>query len=186
MSKVGKKPIPVPEEVEINIEKGDIIVKGPKGSLSFKARPEIKVDLQQKDGKKQLMLTRKNNSKLVKSLHGLTRTLIANMIDGVINGYNKTLKIVGTGYRVQQQGKTLVFSLGFSHPVKMDSPKGIEFSLKGNNQVTVSGIDKQLVGQTAADMRQLKKPDAYKGKGIRYIDEIVKTKPGKAAKTAAA
>ena len=96
MSKVGKKPIPVPEEVEINIEKGDIIVKGPKGSLSFKARPEIKVDLQQKDGKKQLMLTRKNNSKLVKSLHGLTRTLIANMIDGVINGYNKTLKILTT------------------------------------------------------------------------------------------
>ena len=186
MSKIGKKPILIPEEVEISIEKGSVSVKGPKGSLSIKIRPEIKADLQQKDGKKQLILTRKNNAKLVKSLHGLSRTLIANMIDGVIKGYSKTLKIVGTGYRVQQEGKTLVFSLGFSHPVKMDPPEGIEFTLKGNNQITVSGIDKQLVGQTAADMRQLKKPDAYKGKGIRYINEIVKTKPGKAAKTAAA
>lgn len=182
MSKIGKKPIVIPAGVEVKSEKALVSVKGPKGKLSLVIRPEIEVSFQEN----QLRIERKNDSKLAKSLHGLTRTLIANMILGVTEGFKKSLKIVGTGYRVKLEEEKLILSVGFSHPVKIKPAEGIEFKLKGDNFITISGVDKQLVGQVASKIRQVRPPDAYKGKGIRYQDEVVRKKPGKAAKTGVA
>lgn len=182
MSKIGKQPIAVPEGVSIKIDQNKVIVAGPKGELNFKVRPEMKVVME----KGQILVSPKNKSRMAKALHGLTRTLISNMIVGVTQGFEKTLELQGVGYRVALEAKSLNLSLGFSHPVVFDPPAGISFSLEGNNLIKIMGIDKQLVGQTAAQIRDIKPPDAYKGKGIRYQGEVIKLKPGKAAKTGAA
>ena len=181
MSRIGKKPIEISEKVAVELKDGLVIVKGPLGKLEQEVRPEIKVEI--KDGK--IFVSRKKENKMAKSLHGLTRTLIANMIEGVTNGFSKTLELHGTGYRVKLEEKKIILQLGFSHPVVVRPLKGIEFKLKGDRKIIVSGINKQLVGNTAAAIRAIKKPEVYKGKGIRYQGEIVRKKPGKAAKVGA-
>lgn len=182
MSRIGNTPINIPEEVDFVQDKNQVTIKGPKGQLSHKLPQAIKIT--EKDNI--LTVTRANDNKQTKALHGLTRALIANNIVGVKDGYQKRLELVGTGYRVAKQGEKLTLSLGFSHPVEVDSLEGISFEIEGNNKIIVSGIDKQLVGQTAAEIRAIKKPEPYKGKGIRYEDEVVRRKPGKAAKVGAA
>lgn len=184
MSKIGKQPITIPEGITVKIDQNEVSVAGPLGKLSLKVRPEMKVVLAEKKG--QVLVEPKNASRMARSLHGLTRTLINNMIEGVVKGFEKILEIQGVGYRAALEGQSLHLSLGFSHPVIFPPPSGIKFSLEGNNLIKINGIDKQLVGQTAAQIRDIKLPDAYKGKGIRYQGEIVKLKPGKAAKTGAA
>ena len=182
MSRVGKQPIKIPLEVKVNLKDNLIIVSGPKGSLEQKFRSEIKIE----KVKDQLILKAENTSKTAKSLHGVTRTLIANMIEGVTKGFEKTLELHGVGYRVALEGKSLKISVGFSHPVIVDIVEGIKFTVEGNNIIKISGINKQLVGQVTAKIRDIKRPDPYKGKGIRYEGEIIKLKPGKAAKAGAA
>lgn len=183
MSKIGVKPILIPDSVTVKTEPGLLSVKGPKGELLLKIKPGIKVTLQEKDQKKEIKISRENDSLMAKSLHGLVRTLIANMILGVTEGFSKNLKIVGTGYRAALESKDLILNVGFSHPVKIKPLEGIEFEIKNNNEIIVKGSDKQLVGQVAADIREIKPPEVYKGKGIRYKNELVRKKPGKAAKT---
>lgn len=178
MSKVGKKPIPIPENVTVKIEKNRLQISGPKGELGHKVSLGLKVEI--KDN--QIIIEAKNETKQLKSLHGLHRTLVANKIEGVVNGFSKTLELHGTGYRVSLEKDSLKMQLGFSHPVVVKPVEGIEFQVEGNNVIKVSGLDKQLVGQVTASIRDLRKPDAYKGKGIRYLGEVVKLKPGKAAK----
>lgn len=182
MSRVGKKPIPVPQKVTVKTTEGKVIVSGPKGQLELKLEPEIKAEI--KDN--QVLVERQAETKSAKSLHGLTRTLIDNMIKGVTQGFSKTLELQGTGYRVSLEGGNLKLLVGFSHPVIVEPLPGIQFQVEGNNIIKVSGIDKQLVGQVSASIRSIKKPDPYKGKGIRYQGEKVKKKPGKAAKVGAA
>jgi len=181
MSRIGKQPIEVPEGVTVKLENSRVIVSGPKGELGQEVRPEIEVEI--KDG--QVLIKRKSDTKIARSLHGVTRTLIANMITGVTEEFFKILELHGTGYRVSKEGESLKLLVGFSHPVKVDPPKGIRFEIEGNNVIKVLGVDKQLVGQTAASIRDIRKPDAYKAKGIRYQGEKIKTKPGKAAKIGA-
>jgi len=175
MSRIGKVPIPIPEKVEVKVEGDTVSVKGPKGSLSHRLPPEIYVELQ--DG--QIWVRRKNDSRRARSLHGLNRTLIANMVKGVTEGFEKKLEIVGVGYRAALQGRTLQLSLGYSHPVLYPIPEGIEITLDSPTNITVKGIDKQKVGQVAAEIRALRKPEPYKGKGIRYAGEEVRRKAGK-------
>lgn len=182
MSRIGRKPIEIPSGVTVEIKDGEVLVSGPKGDLTIKIRPEIKVKTE--EGK--IKVERKNDSRLSRSLHGLTRTLIANAIEGVVNGFVKTLKIVGTGYRASLEGENLVLNVGFSHPVKVSPPPGIKFEIEGNDKIKVLGADKSLVGETAARIRKIRPPDVYKGKGIRYEGEEIKLKPGKALKTGAA
>jgi len=182
MSRIGQKPIIIPDGVTVKVQKGLVMVVGPKGSLKRTVRPEIQMTIQDN----QVVVKRRAESKLSRSLHGLTRSLIANMIQGVQKEFEKKLELVGTGYRVKTEGDKTVFSLGFSHPVEFETPKGIKLTIEGNNIVNVSGIDKALVGQTAANIRALKPPEPYKGKGIRYQGEEVKIKPGKAGKVGAA
>lgn len=171
-------PIGIPGGVEIKVD-GDLVsVKGPKGELSLTIASPITVSLE--DG--QVVVARPNDERDSRSLHGLTRTLIANQIIGVTEGYAKELEVVGTGYRVQAKGQGLEFALGFSHPVFVDPPAGITFEVEGNTKLTVRGIDKQAVGEAAANIRKLKKPEPYKGKGIRYAGEVVRRKAGKAGK----
>jgi len=183
MSRIGKQPVPIPAGVTVEIKDGEVVVTGPKGKLTQSIRPEIEVNL--KDN--QLFVSRKSDSKLARSLHGLTRSLIANMVKGVTDGWSKTLKLVGTGYRVKLEpsaaGEKLVLSVGFSHPVEVQPVEGIKFEVQGNDTIVISGIDKALVGQVAAKIRKIRPPEPYKGKGIRYEDEKVRRKPGKAAKT---
>lgn len=178
MSRIGQKPIKIPAGVKIDYHDSLLMVEGPRGELKQKIRPEIEVKV--KDG--QIMVNRKKNDKFSRSLHGLTRTLIANMITGVTKGYSKVLKLVGTGYRVQKDGDKLNLSLGFSHPVIIEPIEGIQFEIEGKDIIKISGFDKALVGQIAAKIRQIRPPEPYKGKGIRYLDEEVKQKPGKAGK----
>jgi large subunit ribosomal protein L6 len=178
MSRIGKLPIPVPSGVEVTISGANIIVKGPKGTLSHTVVEPITVA--QEDGS--LVVTRPNDERMAKERHGLTRTLVANMVRGVSEGYSKTLEIVGTGYRVQARGKDLEFALGFSHPVLVTPPEGIEFTVEAPTRFVVSGIDKQKVGETAANIRKIRKPEPYKGKGVRYQGEVVRRKAGKAGK----
>ena len=179
MSRIGIKPIPVPGGVTIEIGSGnDVSVKGPKGQLSQKLSP--RVDIAQEDG--QLRVTRPTEQREVKALHGLTRSLLNNMVVGVTDGFTKVLEIQGVGYRAQMQGKNLVLSVGFSHPVNMVPPEGITYAVEGNNRVTVSGINKQVVGEEAARIRGVRPPEPYKGKGIRYAGEFVRRKAGKAGK----
>ncbi|MCX6404260.1 MAG: 50S ribosomal protein L6 [Actinobacteria bacterium] len=179
MSRIGRLPIPVPNGVELTIDGSLVTVKGPKGTLSHTVAEPIVVQ-RAEDG--QISVVRPNDERTSRSLHGLTRTLIANMIIGVTDGYSKTLEISGTGYRVALAGNTLEFALGFSHPVKVDAPNGISFNVETPTRFQVSGIDKQLVGEVSANIRKLRKPDPYKAKGIRYQGEIIRRKAGKAGK----
>ena len=179
MSRIGRMPITVPAGVEITIDGANVAVKGPKGSLSHVVAQPIVVS-REEDGT--LAVTRPNDERASRSLHGLTRTLVANMIIGVTDGYTKTLEISGTGYRVVAAGNSLEFALGFSHPVKIDAPAGITFTVETPTKLHVSGIDKQQVGEVAANLRKLRKPDPYKAKGVRYSGEIIRRKAGKAGK----
>ena len=178
MSRIGKLPIAVPSGVEVTINGRDVRVKGPKGELSHSVVEPITVA--QEDS--QLVVRRPNDESESKARHGLTRTLVANMVTGVTEGYTKTLEIVGTGYRVQARGSNLEFSLGFSHPVTVTPPEGITFTVEAPTRFSVSGIDKQKVGETAANIRKIRKPEPYKGKGVRYQGEVVRRKAGKAGK----
>jgi large subunit ribosomal protein L6 len=178
MSRIGRLPILIPSGVDIAIDGQAVNVKGPKGELSFTVAEPISVVREDTV----LRVTRPNDEGQVRALHGLSRTLIANMVTGVTTGYSKTLEIVGVGYRVQAKGKDLEFSLGFSHPVLIEPPAGITFRVEAPTRFVVEGIDKQLVGETAARIRKLRKPDPYKAKGVRYQGEVIRRKVGKAGK----
>src|SRR5690242_16811174 len=178
MSRIGKLPVPVPSGVDVKIDGQSVTVKGPKGSLSHTVAEPITVA--QEDGV--VNVVRPDDERISKSLHGLSRTLIANMVVGVTSGYSKTLEIVGTGYRVTAKGSDLEFALGFSHPVLVTAPEGITFRVERPTQFVVEGIDKQKVGEVAANIRKLRKPDPYKGKGVRYQGEVIRRKAGKAGK----
>jgi large subunit ribosomal protein L6 len=178
MSRIGRMPIEVPAGVTVSVDGQHVSVKGPKGELGVTVAEPIQVALEDN----QILVSRPNEERLSKSLHGLTRTLINNNIIGVTQGYEKKLEVVGTGYRVAAKGQSLELSLGFSHSVTVDPPDGITFSVEGNDKITVSGIDKQAVGETAANIRKLRKPEPYKGKGVRYAGEQVRRKAGKAGK----
>lgn len=176
MSRIGKKPIIVPSGVTVSVDGSSIKVKGPKGELSREIRDEIKVE--QNDG--QLTLTRPDDSKENRAFHGLTRALVANMVEGVTSGYKKTLEIIGVGYRAEKKGETLVLTVGYSHQVVYPQPKGITLTAQTPTVVVIEGIDKQKVGQVAAELRAVRPPEPYKGKGIRYQGEQVRRKAGKA------
>lgn len=178
MSRIGKLPIAVPSGVTVSIDGQSVTVKGSKGELSLTVSEPIRVALEEG----QVLVTRPNDERDSRALHGLTRTLIHNNIIGVTEGYVKQLEVVGTGYRVQQKGTGLELALGFSHPVLVDAPAGITLEVEGSTKITVRGIDKQAVGEAAANIRKLKKPEPYKGKGIRYAGEVVRRKAGKAGK----
>ena len=179
MSRIGKTPIEIKAGVEISISETVIEIKGPKGSLTQEIPEGIGVEKQEDN----LHVTRSNDLRESKALHGLTRSIINNMVIGVTDGYQKELELVGVGYRAQAKGKNaLELQLGFSHPVKVSAPEGIEFDVPSQTEINISGIDKQVVGQVAADIRALKKPEPYKGKGIRYVGERIIRKAGKTAK----
>ena len=176
MSRIGRLPIDIPQGVEVKIEEGNkVTVKGPKGTLEKNLPVEMEIKLEDN----QIVVSRPNDLKKMKSLHGLTRSLIANMVTGVSQGYEKKLEINGVGYRAQNKGKEITFNLGFSHPVAMTDPEGIETEMEGQNIIIVKGIDKEKVGQYAAEIRELRKPEPYKGKGIKYADEVIRRKVGK-------
>ena len=179
MSRIGRLPITVPAGVDVTIDGADITVKGPKGTLTHTVPTPITVE-RAEDGT--LQVTRPNDERMSRSLHGLTRTLVANMVAGVTEGYTKKLEIVGTGYRVIAKGTDLEFALGFSHPVVIPAPEGISFAVETPTRFSVSGIDKQQVGEVAAKLRKLRKPDPYKGKGVRYEGEVIRRKAGKAGR----
>ena len=180
MSRIGKMPVAVPMGVEVTIEGQDVRVKGPKGELAHTVAEPITV---RKDDDGTLAVERPNDERRSKALHGLSRTLISNMVVGVTEGYEKKLEIVGVGYRVQAKGPAaLEFALGFSHPVVVPAPEGITFNVEAPTRFTVSGVDKQQVGEVSANIRKLRKPDPYKGKGVRYQGEVIKRKAGKAGK----
>jgi large subunit ribosomal protein L6 len=178
MSRIGRLPIEIPAGVDVTIDGPTVSVKGPRGSMSHTIPAPLTAAID--DGK--VIVTRPDDERRSKSLHGLTRTLIANQIIGVTQGYTKGLEVVGTGYRVQARGANIEFALGFSHPVLVEPPAGITLTVEGNNRVTVSGNDKQAVGETAANIRKIRKPEPYKGKGVRYAGENVRRKPGKSGK----
>ena len=179
MSRIGRMPIAIPAGVTVDIaENNKVTVKGPKGTLERVLVPEMEIT---KEGE-EIHVKRPNDLKRMKSLHGLTRTLINNMVIGVTNGYEKVLEINGVGYRAQKQGKKLTLSLGYSHPVEMEDPEGIETVVDGQNKITVKGIDKEKVGQYAAEIRDKRRPEPYKGKGIKYADETIRRKVGKTGK----
>lgn len=178
MSRIGRLPIDVPSGVEVRVDGSAVTVKGPKGELSLTVASPIEVKLD--DGR--VVVSRPDDERESRSLHGLTRTLINNQIIGVTQGYSKGLEIVGTGYRVAQKGSSLEFALGYSHSITVDAPAGITFTTEGNTKLAVHGIDKQQVGEVAANIRKLRKPEPYKGKGVRYEDEVVRRKAGKAGK----
>jgi large subunit ribosomal protein L6 len=179
MSRIGRLPVTVPSGVEVTIDGQDVTVKGPKGTLSHSVASPISV---QRGDDGAIAVVRPDDERRSRSLHGLTRTLIANMVQGVTEGYEKKLEIVGTGYRVQAKGSDLEFALGFSHPVVVKAPEGISFTVDGVTRLSVQGIDKQQVGEVAANIRKLRKPDPYKGKGVRYAGEHIRRKVGKAGK----
>jgi len=178
MSRIGRLPITVPAGVEVKIDGNVVSVKGAKGELTHTVASPIAVSLDENT----ISVTRPNDERASRSLHGLTRTLISNMITGVTEGYEKKLEIVGTGYRVAAKGSDLEFALGFSHSVAVQAPEGITFAVEGPTKLAVSGISKQQVGEVAANIRKLRKPDPYKGKGIRYAGEVIRRKVGKAGK----
>ncbi len=182
MSRIGKKPIKIPTEVTIAIDRSVVTVSGPRGSLSFDFRPEIKIQLDNGS----VTVERVAETPKAKALHGLSRTLVENMVLGVTQGWNKGLELVGVGYRAAIEGTTLVLNVGFSHQVKFPAPDGITFEVTDNTKVNVKGFDKQLVGETAAKIRRIRPPEPYKGKGVRYIGEVIRKKAGKAAKAAGA
>ena len=178
MSRIGNKPITVPDGVAVTVSGNHITVKGPKGSLEREIHKNMTVTVENKV----ITVTRPNDEPENVSLHGLTRTLINNMIEGVVKEYEKVLEINGVGYRAQKQGNSLMLTLGYSHPVKVDAPAGITFDVPNPNQIIVKGIDKELVGQTAAVVRTKRPPEVYRGKGIKYADEVIRRKEGKAGK----
>ena len=179
MSRIGRMPIAIPAGVTVDIaENNKVTVKGPKGTLERVLPAEMTIT---KEGE-EVKVTRPNDLKKMKSLHGLTRTLINNMIIGVTEGYEKRLEVNGVGYRAAKQGKKLTLSLGYSHPVEMEDPEGIEVTVDGQNLIIVKGIDKEKVGQYAAEIRENRAPEPYKGKGIKYVDEVIRRKVGKAGK----
>jgi large subunit ribosomal protein L6 len=179
MSRIGKLPIAVPSDVDVALDGQQVTVSGPKGTLRHTVVAPITVS---RDGDGPLVLARPDDEPESKSLHGLSRTLVANMVTGVTDGYRKTLEIFGTGYRVQARGSDVELSLGFSHPVLVRKPEDIDFAVETPNRFSVSGIDKQRVGEVAATIRKLRRPDPYKGKGVRYQGETVRRKAGKAGK----
>ena len=179
MSRIGKYPVTVPSGVEVTIDNTLVSVKGPKGTLTHTVAEPITVS---RNDEGQIVVERPDDERESRSLHGLTRSLINNMVIGVTEGYSKGLEIVGTGYRVVAKGSNLEFALGFSHPVVVTPPEGISFAVEGQNKVRVTGIDKQLVGETAANIRKIRRPEPYKGKGVRYEGEQVRRKVGKAGK----
>ena len=179
MSRIGKMPIAVPAGVTVDIaENNKVTVKGPKGTLERVLPEEMEIKLEGAE----IVVSRPNDLKKMKSLHGLTRTLIANMVKGVTEGYEKVLEINGVGYRAAKQGKKLVLSLGYSHPVEMTDPDGLEAVVDGQNKIIVKGIDKEKVGQYAAEIRDKRRPEPYKGKGIKYADEVIRRKVGMTGK----
>jgi len=178
MSRIGRLPVTVPTGVDVTISGRQVTVKGPKGQLSMELAEPI--EIAQNDGV--LTVTRPNDEGRVRALHGLSRTLVANMVTGVTEGYSKTLEIVGVGYRVQARGSGVEFSLGYSHPVPVTPPDGVTLRVETPTRLVVEGIDKQQVGEVAANIRKLRKPDPYKGKGVRYADVQLKLKPGKTGK----
>jgi large subunit ribosomal protein L6 len=181
MSRIGRLPITVPAGVTVNIKGNEVAVKGPKGTLTRSLHPDMAIAL--KDGS--IVVSRPSDGELHRSLHGLTRTLLANMIEGVTKGFQKNLEISGVGYRAQMAGKKLVIQAGYSHPVEIEPPAGIQFAVDGQTKIAVQGIDKELVGEVAAQVRRVRKPEPYKGKGIAYAGEHIRRKAGKTGKTAA-
>ena len=178
MSRVGRMPIAVLQDVEVSIKDNEVTVKGPKGELRRSFNPDISITLQNSE----LIVSRPSDSKMHCSLHGLTRTLLANMVTGVSNGFEKNLEIVGVGYRAIKAEDKLVLRVGHSHPVEISPPPGVSLEVEGTNRIKVSGINKEMVGEMAANIRAVRPPDSYKGKGIRYMGETVHLKAGKAGK----
>lgn len=181
MSRIGDSPILIPTGVQFERSGHKVTVTGPKGTLTLNIGPSISVEIEED----KVLVKRKNDQKQIKALHGLTRNLIANMIRGVTELWSKNLELVGVGFRAQVEGSKLVLNIGFSHPVEVDAPAGITFGVSDNTKIKISGIDKQLVGQLAANIRKIRPPDVYKGKGIRYEGEYIRKKVGKSAKVGA-
>jgi large subunit ribosomal protein L6 len=177
MSRIGKKVISLPSGVSAQVSGAEVTVKGPKGELKVVVLPGISVALSEGN----MAVTRTNEERQTRAYHGLIRSLLQNTVVGVSEGYKKTLKLIGTGYRVAMKGQGLSLSLGFSHPVEIVAPTGIKLSIEGNDTIHIEGIDKQSVGQVAANIRKIRPPEPYKGKGVRYVDEVVRRKAGKAA-----
>jgi len=177
MSRVGKKIIPIPTGVTITVENNLVTVKGPKGSLTQDFNKELTIKIEGNE----LMVERPNDLPFTRAIHGTTRALIANMVVGVSQGFSKTLELVGVGYRAAAKGKGLTLSLGYSHPIEIDAVDGIEFKIEGNNKLTIEGIEKEKVGQVAANIRAKRPPEPYKGKGVKYSDEVIRRKEGKKA-----
>jgi large subunit ribosomal protein L6 len=175
MSRIGKKPIEIPQGVEVKLEEELITARGPQGTLSYTIPSGITVDIQEK----QIVVTRASDQKRHKALHGLVRSLVNNLVIGVATGFTKTLEIQGIGYRVTKQGDALTLAVGYSRPVEFVAPEGITLDVEGQNKIIVKGADKQLVGQVAANIRRIRKPEPYKGKGIRYSNEVIRRKVGK-------
>ncbi len=180
MSRIGKQPIPVPEGVKVSFENGQFTAEGPKGTVSQEVVGRIDVEI---DGD-EVRVIRRGNAGSDRAMHGLTRALLANAVTGVSEGFSKSLEINGVGYRAEVQGKSVRFALGYSHPIDFEIPEGISIEVDKSNRVTVSGADRQKVGQVAAEIRALRKPEPYKGKGVRYTDEVIRRKVGKAGATA--
>ncbi len=180
MSRIGKKPIEIPAGVEVTMDGNSVTVKGPKGTLTQEFNPNMEIKVEGNV----ITVARPNDEKENRALHGLTRSLLFNMVEGVANGYSKKLEVNGVGYRVQKQGKTLTMNLGFSHPVVFEEIDGITIECPGPNEIIISGADKQKVGQFAAEIREKRPPEPYKGKGIKYADEVIRRKEGKAGKGA--
>jgi len=178
MSRVGRMPITLPPGVVVDIKKEEVRVKGPKGELRRRFNPDISITLNDNS----LVVSRPSDSKVHRSLHGLTRSLLANMVEGVTNGYEKELEIVGVGYRVEKVGDKLVIRVGYSHPVEVSPLPGVSLAVEGTTRIKVMGINKEVVGEMAAEIRAIAPPDAYKGKGIRYVGELVHLKAGKVGK----
>jgi large subunit ribosomal protein L6 len=179
MSRIGKQPIAIPSGVQVQIDGASIVVKGPRGEMTRAVHPDMRLHLEDD----RLLVTRPSDQPDHRALHGLTRALLANMVTGVSDGFSKTLELIGVGYRAQQMGKAIQIAAGFSHPVDVQPPSGIELEVEGTSRIHVRGIDKELVGQTAAEIRSIRPPEPYKGKGIRYEGEYVRRKAGKAGKT---
>jgi large subunit ribosomal protein L6 len=177
VSRIGKKPIPIPDKVNVQVQGTTVTVKGPKGELVRKFHPETIIEIKDKE----IIVTRKNNTGFQRSLHGTARAIIANMVNGVVSGFEKKMEIVGVGYKVELKDNIIRFSLGFSHPILFIPPQGVEINLTSPTVFSVKGIDKQVVGQVATKIRSFKEPEPYKGKGIKYSDEKIKRKAGKAA-----
>jgi large subunit ribosomal protein L6 len=176
MSRIGNKLITLPKGVDFKIDGSNVVIKGPKGELSLELRPEVSLEIEEG----QVKVLRRDDSKPCRAFHGMTRALLNNMVEGVSKGFERVLEIVGVGYRAQMQGKNLVLSLGYSHPIEVEPPQGIELATDGPTKIFVRGIDKQVVGQTAANIRGFRPPEPYKGKGVRYAGEHIIRKAGKA------